>query len=152
MKTINVLKSCYIFNKFANSALKQDYTKPTKHLDPNINKKLLFTLKNYKIYLVDAEEIRDQIDIDFTQGGNPSRYTYVPNDEIWIEETLSAHDIAATILHEIIECFLMKKDKLSYDNAHDKAAKIEREFRQNPNQQKTLFDIKRSIDEFINNT
>lgn len=81
-----------------------------------------------KIYAVDAETIRNGPDIDFTTGGNPSRYRYVPPGEVWIENTLSPTDMAPTIVHELVEAKLMRGG-MSYDDAHDRANAYEKTLR-----------------------
>jgi len=82
----------------------------------------------YRVYLVDGERVRNEIDTDFTMGGNPERYRYVPRGEIWIDENLSPPDRRATILHEIVETKHMKRG-LSYEKAHDIATAAEARFR-----------------------
>jgi hypothetical protein len=82
------------------------------------------------IYLVDGELVRNEIDIDFTCGGNEAVYpNYVPKGEIWIDDALSALDRTATLLHEIVERNLMMGKGWSYDRAHDAASAAERPFR-----------------------
>jgi len=87
-----IINQCNIFYKLCNEKL---------------NKTLIFNFKNYKIFLVDGEKIRDNIFIDFVEGGNPARYSFIPKNEIWIEYIFSKEDIAATILHEYLECNYM---------------------------------------------
>lgn len=82
------------------------------------------------IWAVDGEMVRNEIDIDFTTGGNPSRYRYVPNNEIWVESTLKLNDFAAVVMHETFEYILMRYYKLSYDDAHDKSNIFEWKIRQ----------------------
>jgi len=77
-----------------------------------------------KILLVDGAKVRDLIDVDFALGGNSARYSYVPDDEIWIENTGDQDDMAATARHEIREESLMRKGQ-TYDNAHSAVSNIE---------------------------
>ena len=67
----------------------------------------LGTVDGYTIWAVDGQVVRDRVDIDFTQGGNPAVYGYVPEGEVWVEDKESAKDMAATVLHELVETFLM---------------------------------------------
>lgn len=83
----------------------------------------------WKVRSVDGEWIRDNVDVDFVEGGNPARYGYIPIDEIWIEDNLKDLDARATLLHELVEECLMQRDGLTYDDAHDEAAIVEREYR-----------------------
>lgn len=82
------------------------------------------------VYLVDGELVRNDLDIDFTCGGNEAVYpNYVPRSEIWIDNALSPLDRTATALHEIVERDLMMSKGWSYDRAHDAASARERVFR-----------------------
>ena len=82
------------------------------------------------VYLVSGEQVRNQIDIDFTAGGNEAAYPgYVPPGEIWIDDALHVLDRIATIFHEIVERNLMLYGGRDYDRAHDIACKREIEFR-----------------------
>ena len=86
-------------------------------------------LDSYKIFEVNGDYIRTKVDIDFVSGGNPARYAYIPDGEIWIDENLHPNDFAATVIHEFSECTIMKYKGKSYDHAHDKASAIELSFR-----------------------
>jgi hypothetical protein len=82
------------------------------------------------VYLVSGEQVRNQIDIDFTQGGNEAAYPgYVPAGEIWIDDAMHSLDRIATIFHEIVERNLVLYGGIDYDKAHDIACKREIEFR-----------------------
>ena len=82
------------------------------------------------VYLVSGEQVRNDIDIDFTQGGNEAAYPgYVPAGEIWIDDAMHVLDRIATIFHEIVERNLVLYGGLDYDDAHDIACKREIEFR-----------------------
>lgn len=90
---------------------------------------LLGRVADASIYLVDGETVRDEIDVDFTNGGNEARYHYVPRSEIWIDDAQHALDRTATALHELVERDLMLRHGMSYDAAHDAANGHERAFR-----------------------
>ena len=82
------------------------------------------------VYLVSGEQVRNEIDLDFTQGGNEAAYpNYVPAGEIWIDDAMHVIDRIATIFHEIVERNLMLYGGVDYDDAHDTALEREREFR-----------------------
>lgn len=82
------------------------------------------------VYLVSGEQVRNDIDIDFTQGGNAAAYPgYIPADEIWIDDAMHSLDRTATIFHEIVELNLVLYGGIDYDEAHDIACKREIEFR-----------------------
>ena len=95
-----------------------------------VHHKLLGKIESYKIYTVDGVYLRLHVDIDFCEGGNPGRYSYVPKDEIWVEDGYGLQDTLCTLFHEIVECRLMIRDGLDYSHAHDLAAEHELKLRQ----------------------
>lgn len=95
----------------------------------HIRKKQIGKIGGRKVMLVDGNEVRNRIDIDFVSGGNPARYGYVPDDEIWIEKSLDRRERAPTILHEVTEERLMRTKGLSYGEAHDRASATEARLR-----------------------
>lgn len=97
--------------------------------DVDIKKKLIMKIKDTKIYLVDGEEVRNKISVDFTMGGHGYVYDYVPEDEIWIEDLKSGFDKKATMYHELIERYIMKKYNMDYEPAHQLSTKLEYEMR-----------------------
>lgn len=92
-------------------------------------KKQIGKLGEFKLFLVDGEYVRNNVDIDFVAGGNPARYAYCPENEIWIEEVYDDVDIAATTMHEYHETILMRDHGKDYDKAHAAASKLEKKFR-----------------------
>jgi hypothetical protein len=93
----------------------------------DFEKKLISTTKDgVKIYLVDADHVRDDIDIDMTMGGHSYVYpNYIPEDEIWIDEEMNKEDRYSTIVHEITERNEMRNRHLEYNKAHDDASAAE---------------------------
>lgn len=78
------------------------------------------------VYLVSGELVRNEIDIDFTQGGNEAAYPgYVPKGEIWIDDAMHALDRIATTFHEIVERNLVLFGGIDYDDAHEIACERE---------------------------
>jgi 2'-5' RNA ligase len=80
------------------------------------------------VFAVDGDYLRDNVYTDFAVGGNGQRYEFVPDDTVWVEATLAPHDMAATVVHEIIEMGLMRNG-WSYENAHTYATEVETRFR-----------------------
>jgi len=92
--------------------------------------KLMGYVTGLPVYLVSGEKVRNDIDIDFTQGGNEAAYPgYVPAGEIWVDDAMHALDRIATIFHEIVERNLVLFGGIDYDDAHETACKREIEFR-----------------------
>jgi len=89
-------------------------------------KPFMTTVDNIKIYLVDAEHVRNNIDIDYTMGGHGYIYpNYIPENEVWIDSRMNQNDIYATSVHELIERRYMKEQHWTYTKAHEYASKRE---------------------------
>jgi hypothetical protein len=115
-----------------------EYYKDRKNKASDLNKNLIDKIKIkhigkfiglYNVYEVNGDLIRTDIDIDFVSGGNPGRYAYVPEGEIWIDSNLLPNDFAATVIHEFVECMIMEYKEKSYNHSHDKASALELRFR-----------------------
>lgn len=92
--------------------------------------RVLGHVSGFVVYLVSGEQVRNTIDIDFTQGGNEGAYPkYVPAGEIWIDDAMHALDRIATTFHEIAERDLMVDRGWGYDEAHEAACEMEKLFR-----------------------
>jgi hypothetical protein len=81
-----------------------------------------------KVYIVDGKYVRENQEIDFTQGGNSGKYEFIPKEEIWIDDGLNEDEILPTLLHEVIEYKLMDGG-YDYDFAHDIASDVELAYR-----------------------
>lgn len=97
--------------------------------DVPIKKTPIMKYKDVTVMLVDGEEVRNKISVDFTMGGHGYVYDFVPKDEVWVEDLKSDFDKVATILHELIEKYLMKKYDMDYEPAHQIATKVEYQLR-----------------------
>jgi hypothetical protein len=94
-----------------------------------IHQQKIGELNGMSAWTINGEYVRNNLDIDFTTGGNPARYRYVPANELWVEVALSPSDFTPSLLHEFVEYCMMKYKKKNYDDAHDTANKFEKEFR-----------------------
>ena len=87
-----------------------------------LDKKLIEERDGFKIYEVDGEWIKNNLDVGFGTGGHGLVHSYIPLDEIWVwPVTENKWSIA---LHEIIEYNLMKSEGLKFEEAHKKTVKI----------------------------
>jgi hypothetical protein len=103
----------------------------SKNNHQSVKVKRLGKILSFTIWAVDGEALRNSLDIDFVAGGNPARYNYVPEDEIWVENNITPKKWAApVIVHEACECIFMWVGMMSYTRAHDEANKIETKMRQ----------------------
>lgn len=84
------------------------------------------------VWLVNGELIRTRFYSDFTEGGNPAVYGFVPDDELWIDDQVLPHERPFILFHELTEYILMAEEGLSYDEAHMQASEAEWELRQHP--------------------
>jgi hypothetical protein len=91
----------------------------------NIYKVLYTERDGYKIWIVDGSMIRREIFGEFLFGGNPERYTFNPEGEIWIDNSITSEELETTIIHEINERNLMSKFGMTYFDAHDSSLALE---------------------------
>ena len=87
------------------------------------------TAEKVNIFLINGEVVRDLYKTDYVEGGHAYVYDWIPEDEIWIEETIKQDEIPVIILHEFLERTLMKYKKFPYVRAHIAASKAEFEHR-----------------------
>lgn len=81
--------------------------------------------KGFNIWIVDGNYIRREIFNEFIYGGNDERYTFVPENEIWIDNSISSEEYLTTLEHEINERNLMRQNGYTYFDAHDSSLMIE---------------------------
>ena len=91
-----------------------------------IKRKEIGQFGDFSVWTVDGRLIRDEVDTDWVEGGQPLRYGYQPDHEIWIEGPASEH--GANALHEFLEARDMASGT-DYETAHDKATEAEQAFR-----------------------
>ncbi|MBX7045816.1 MAG: membrane lipoprotein lipid attachment site-containing protein [Ignavibacteria bacterium] len=77
------------------------------------------------IYIVDGDLIRREIYSDFIFGGNAQRYTFIPQNEIWIDNAIPIREYTTTLKHEINEMILMRDKGMNYIAAHDSSLMLE---------------------------
>lgn len=80
------------------------------------------------IMFVDGAIVRKYFDAYFLLGGHHYVYPYIPKNEVWIDDLNYADDHEFTLIHELHERNLMKKD-VDYASAHDYALAEERFWR-----------------------
>jgi predicted double-glycine peptidase len=85
---------------------------------------------NKKIVLVDGEKVRNLYP-RFKEGGHFLVYPFIPEDEIWIDNDLTAGKRKPTIKHEVEENRLMTQG-WPYLAAHTQALPLEQEIRTSP--------------------
>lgn len=85
--------------------------------------------RGIRVWLVNADIVRKKFDADFMEGGNSEVYKWIPDNEIWVDRILNKEEIPLIVLHEFVESVHMKRDGLSYDDAHELASGTEWERR-----------------------
>lgn len=75
------------------------------------------------VLLVDGSKVRN-MDPNFIEGGHGYVYSYVPKNEVWIDNTLEPSEWPKVIKHEVVELKLMRNG-MSYDKAHVVATNAE---------------------------
>ena len=89
--------------------------------------KIIGTINNIKILIVNGDKIKKEKNMDFVEGGNGQAWDFIPKNEIWIDACINYKDFPHIIYHEYLEQYLMKKYNLTYDDAHEIANKYEKE-------------------------
>ncbi len=70
------------------------------------------------IQYVNGSIVRQYIDPEFVMGGHDLVYSYITNQEIWIDILMNPKEIPYILLHEKTERELMAKNGKTYDIAH----------------------------------
>ena len=77
------------------------------------------------IWLVDGFWVRNNVYIDFVEGGHGYVYPkFIPKNEIWIDQDVRVTERKYVILHEVCERRLMKQGA-SYSVSHKRANEVE---------------------------
>ena len=97
-----------------------------------------------KVYKVDGAYIRNHIDIEFALAGNPGRYKFIPDGEVWIEAAIEERDdedARAIVTHELTEYRRMKEEHEAYEKAHEHANTAEGQIRKTAADDKGLIKL-----------
>lgn len=108
-----------------------------KILIKKIKKRLWKEYSNkLKVWIVNGKLLRSLIFVDFTEGGHDRIYSFIPNNEIWIDDDLGKHERKFVLLHESYErnlmCGGLRYDDDNSKGAHSRASELELEYRKNP--------------------
>jgi len=135
---MNTLKQIYqLVIESSKENLKMPYISFLKELT-NIKTK---DGKNIKIYTVDGDYIRTNIDEEWTNFGQHYRFDCVPKDEFWISKETPKDEYEYYIKHLIKEYSLMAHGEL-YDIAITGADKVEHKMRERTDDLKKVIDPK----------
>jgi hypothetical protein len=123
--------------------------KSGKELIDKIHKQFLEEYsKKFKAWVVNGELVRDLLCIDFTEGGHDKVYSFIPENEIWLDDDIEPKERKFILLHELHERNLMpeghnlkmkngiieadKNYNKTYTSAHIKASRLEYYCRHHP--------------------
>jgi predicted double-glycine peptidase len=104
------------------------------------------------IYLVNGDEIKIKLYMDFVEGGHDIVYgekasdperDFMPPKEVWIDANVDTNSMPYILTHELFERYRMEEKNEEYEDAHDYSNKLEKNLRQ-----KRFFDNKRKILDF----
>ncbi len=77
----------------------------------------------FSIWLVSGRWIRNHLDEDFTEGGQSLKWNFIPDDEIWVDDSLDKAERYVTEEHELVEHRAMARG-IPYEIAHSKYANV----------------------------
>lgn len=78
------------------------------------------------IFLVNGDEVKDQFEMDFVEGGNDLRWDFIPDHQVWIDAGQDRARWPHITVHELEERRRMAKG-MGYQKAHEIANKIEKD-------------------------
>ena len=104
---------------------KKNPSKTDKKAHPKVYAKRYGKIDGLDVWLVNGDEVRNRYKTDFIEGGHGLVYSWVPNNEIWLELGMHQDEYPYVLLHEYVERVLMKTREMKYDEAHRIAAKVE---------------------------
>ncbi len=118
LKPVELLGNDFTINDI-DTAVRSRWHLKDKKLDINgLPKELIGKKDGFKIYEVDGEWIKNNLDTTFGTGGHGLVHSYIPLDEVWVWPiTENKWSIA---LHEIVEHNLMKEKEMKFKVAHKK--------------------------------
>ncbi|MCX6820890.1 MAG: hypothetical protein NT016_02995 [Candidatus Aenigmarchaeota archaeon] len=102
--------------------------KPGTKVSLGLNKRMLGLSGAFKVFLINGEHVRNNLETDFTMASHGYVSGFIPKDEIWMDDRLSTNDTVAVLHHEIFEVRLMAKG-MPYPDAHELATESEKKFR-----------------------
>jgi hypothetical protein len=89
-----------------------------------IRKNKLMSFGKISVWIVNGKIVRDIYFLDFTEGGHDKVYSFIPENEIWIDNDLSIGERKFVLIHELNERWLMSLGK-DYVSAHYSSSSLE---------------------------
>ncbi len=114
--------------------LKEELNRDKESVLKIVRKKILkqYSNKKIKTYVIDSFLVRSLFYLDWVAGGHDEVYpAFVPKNEIWIDNDITARERKYVLLHELHERYWMTQG-WTYDKAHESALEIEAHCHKNP--------------------
>jgi hypothetical protein len=122
LKPIDLAGNDYDINDI-DLAVRSRWNRKDKDLEiAGLDKKFIGEKEGFRIYEVDNEWIKNNLDVSFGTGGHGLVHSYIPLDEIWVSPVVEKKWSIA--LHEITEFKLMKEKEMKYKKAHRKTIDV----------------------------
>jgi uncharacterized protein YkvS len=120
-----------LYNQFimANEDINDSSYNRTQIFPENSESKRLAEKHSISVFTVDGEGIRNYLEVSYILGSHHLVDSFIPENEIWVEESLTGLDREAIIYHELVELERMRVDGWSYEMAHEFATEKEKIFR-----------------------
>ncbi|MBI5404567.1 MAG: hypothetical protein HY959_14360 [Ignavibacteriae bacterium] len=125
MKAKVIFLPLLLLSVFIFSCDKKEITENKPSQEQSVYRYYIGEKEGFNVWIVDGALIRQNIFNEFIYGGNDQRYPFVPLNEIWIDNSISAEEFETTLAHEICERNLMMKYGLTYFDAHDSSLMLE---------------------------
>ena len=122
LEPIELTGNDYDINDMDSAVRSRWHLKDKKLNIEGLEKKFISEKDGFRVYEVDCEWIRNNIDVSFGTGGHGLVHSYIPMDEIWIDPVVENKWSLA--LHEIVEFNLMKEKEMKYKEAHKQTIKL----------------------------
>lgn len=117
--------------------------KKTKRAVRSIYKRLLKKYsRKVKVWIVDGELVRNLYSTDFQKGGHDIYYSFIPKNEVWLDDDVELGEVKFILLHELHERALMSKG-MKYQPAHKDSNMIELYCRKHP--ERTDREIRKEV-------
>lgn len=83
----------------------------------------------YQVWLVDERKVRDAIDVGFVYASHGHLKQYIPQDEIWLGNSIPVEDRELILNHEMLEVYGLVAKGMPIEEAHAAANEFEAQLR-----------------------
>ena len=106
-------------NEEYNKGLRVEMYGNLENKEPRLER--LFKTDAMQVWLVNGEIVRGRYNQRFIQGGHHLVYDFIPDNEIWVDDTLDPDEYKPVMVHEATEHRLMVEEGAEYAEAHGAA-------------------------------